>query len=55
MKPSKLPIPLNLLQAINLSEVSGLKLLIPVLSKAINSNEPKIDFNDFIKDVSLFE
>lgn len=55
MEPSKLPIPLNLLQSIKLSEISGLKLLIPVLSKAINSNEPKIDFSDFIKDVSLFE
>ncbi|MDK0669362.1 toll/interleukin-1 receptor domain-containing protein [Clostridium perfringens] len=55
MKPEKLPIPLNMLQAINLNEVSGLKLLAPVLATAINSRTPKIDFGDFIDYVKEFE
>lgn len=55
MEPNKLPIPLNLLQAIKLSEISGLKLLLPLLSKSIGSKEPKVDFTDFIKKVKDFE
>lgn len=55
MKPELLPIPLNMLQAINLNEISGLKLLVPVLANAINAKSPKIDFEDFIKYVKEFE
>lgn len=51
MEPSKLPIPLNLLQAIRLSEVSGLKLLLPLIANAIGSAEPKVDFSDFVNKV----
>ena len=55
MEPSKLPIPLNLLQAIRLSEVSGLKLLLPLIANAIGSAEPKVDFSDFVNKVKNFE
>lgn len=55
MEPTNLPIPLNLLQAVKLSEVSGLKLLLPLLSSSIGSKEPKVDFNDFINKVKDFE
>lgn len=55
MEPSKLPIPLNMLQAAKLSEVSSLKLVLPVLAEAINSKTPNIDFTEFIEKVKLFE
>lgn len=55
MEPSNLPVPLNLLQAVKLSEISGLKLLLPLLSNAIGSKEPKVDFSDFVNKVKEFE
>lgn len=55
MEPSELPIPLNMLQAAKLSEVSSLKLVFPVLAEAINSKTPKLDFADFIEKVKEFE
>ena len=55
MEPTNLPIPLNLLQAIKLSEISGLKLLLPLLSSSIGSKEPKVDFSDFVNKVKDFE
>ncbi|MCW7467682.1 toll/interleukin-1 receptor domain-containing protein [Leptospira levettii] len=55
IEPSKLPLLLNLLQAAKLSELSSLKLLLPVLSKAISSTEPKYDFTELISKVNEFE
>ncbi|WP_415328600.1 toll/interleukin-1 receptor domain-containing protein [Clostridium perfringens] len=55
MEPNNLPIPLNLLQAIKLSEISGLKLLLPLLSSSIGSKEPNVDFCDFVNKVKDFE
>ena len=55
MEPSKLPIPLNMLQAAKLSEVSSLKLMLPVLAEAINSRTPNIDLTTFIEKVNAFE
>lgn len=55
MKPSKLPMPLNLLQAANANEISSLKLLFPVLAEALGSKAPKIDFSTFVNDVKDFE
>lgn len=55
MEPAKLPVTLNLLQAMKLSEISGLKLLLPLLSNAIGSKEPKVDFSDFVSKVKDFE
>lgn len=55
MEPDKLPLPLNLLQAAKVSEVSSLKLIFPVLAEAIDSKTPQVDFSEFIKKVADFE
>ena len=55
MKPSKLPMPLNLLQAANANEISSLKLLFPVLAEALGSKAPDVDFSAFVNDVKDFE
>lgn len=55
IEPSKLPLPLNLLQAANASEVSSLKLIFPVLAQAIGSKTPEVDFNEFVTKVKNFE
>lgn len=55
MTPSKLPIPLNMLQAATASELPGLKLIFPVLANAIGSAVPNVDFSDFIEKVKDFE
>jgi len=55
VEPSKLPLPLNLLQAARLNELTSLKLLLPVLAKAIESKEPTYDFSEFIEKVKSFE
>lgn len=55
MEPSKLPVPLNLLQAATANQVSSLNLIFPVLAKAIDSKTPKVDFTDFIAKVIDFE
>ena len=55
MEPSKLPVPLNLLQAAKLSDLSSLKLVFPVLANALGASTPKIDFTDFIKKINDFE
>lgn len=55
MEPGDLPVPLNLLQAAKATDVSGLKLIFPVLANAIGSKTPNIDFTDFIQKVENFE
>lgn len=55
MKPSSLPIPLNLLQAASASEIASLRLIFPVLARAIGSQVPKVDFSNFIEAVKDFE
>jgi len=55
IEPSRLPLPLNLLQGANLNDSSSLKLLLPVLSKAIDSKEPSYDFSNLINNVLDFE
>lgn len=55
MKPSSLPVPLNLLQAAHATEIGGLKLVFPVLASALGSNAPSVDFTDFIQKVTDFE
>jgi hypothetical protein len=55
MEPSKLPLPLNLLQAAKASDISNMKRLLPVLANAIGSNVPNFDFSDFITKVTTFE
>lgn len=55
MEMSRLPIPLNLLQAVKMSEISSLKLIFPVLATAIGATCPKIIFNDFVNRVKQLE
>lgn len=55
MKPSLLPMPLNLLQAANANEISSLKLLFPVLAQALGSKAPNVDFSTFVDSVKEFE
>jgi hypothetical protein len=55
MLPSGLPVPLNLLQAAVATEVSQLKLVFPVLAKALGSASPNPDFTAFIQQVKDFE
>lgn len=55
MEPSKLPVPLNLLQAAKATEVSGLKGILPVIAEAIGSTPPDVDFTEFIETVKDFE
>jgi hypothetical protein len=55
MKPSLLPMPLNLLQAANANEISSLKLLFPVLAHALGSKAPNVDFSTFVDSVKEFE
>ena len=55
MIPSKLPTPLNLLQAATANEVSSLKLIFPVLSQALGSQTPNIEFSNFVVKVKYFE
>lgn len=55
MKPSALPIPLNLLQAATISEISSLKLIFPVLAQSIGAKTPDTNFSDFVDEVKEFE
>jgi len=55
MTPTKLPIPLNLLQAANANEISSLKLLFPVIAQALGSKTPEIDFSVFTQTVKELE
>jgi hypothetical protein len=55
MEPSKLPLPLNMLQAATANQISSLNLIFPVLAHAIGSATPKVDFTDFIAKVVDFE
>lgn len=55
IEPSKLPMPLNLLQAAKANEISSLKLIFPVLAQAIGAKTPNADFSEFISRVIEFE
>ena len=55
MEPSKLPLPLNLLQAASANQVSSLNLIFTVLAQAIGSHTPKADFTAFVAKVTDFE
>lgn len=55
MEPSKLPIPLNLLQAVRISELSSLKLIFPVLAEAIGAKIPNVSFDEFIGEMKILE
>jgi hypothetical protein len=55
MTPSKLPAPLNLLQAAVATNEQELTLIFPVLANAIGSGLPKPDFTEFIETVKQYE
>lgn len=55
MSPSKLPVPLSLLQSAKLTDIGGLNLVVPVLAKALGAATPKIDFGDFVNRIQAFE
>lgn len=55
INPSKLPMPLNLLQAAKANEISSLKLIFPVLATAIGAKTPNIDFSEFVEKVAEYE
>ena len=55
IEPSKLPLPLNLLQAVKATDVASLNSIMPILAQAIDSITPKIDFTNFIETVTKFE
>lgn len=55
MEPSLLPIPLNLLQAAKISEISNLKLIFPVLANSIGAKCPNVAFDDFINKMKDLE
>lgn len=55
MEVSNLPIPLNLLQAVKISDIASLKLIFPVLANAIGAKCPKIIFDDFVYRVKQLE
>src|SRR2546423_6719311 len=52
ISPSDLPAPLNLLQAAKATDVSDLKLILPVLANAIGAKTPNVDFTDFIQKIT---
>jgi TIR domain len=55
MTPSALPMPLSLLQAANLTDVGGMKLVVPILAQALGAKTPKVDFTDFVEKIRSFE
>ena len=55
LTPSKLPMPLVLLQAAMANEVSSLKLLFPVLAAALGSSVPVVDYDAFTTSVKELE
>lgn len=55
LTPSKLPIPLNLLNGATASERSSVELMLPVIAKALGSSVPRCDFSTYLSRVSTFE
>lgn len=55
MKPSKLPVPINSLQAAEITEAASLRLIFPVLASAIGCKCPKVDFTEFTDKMKEFE
>jgi len=55
MTPSKLPIPLNLLQATKATDATGLQNIFSELANAIGAKTPEVDLGEFIGIVGKFE
>jgi hypothetical protein len=55
MRPVDLPIPLNMLQAIEACDENGLKKIYALLSKNLGSSTPSVNFAQIVKEVKEFE
>jgi len=55
IRPVDLPIPLNMLQAIEATDENGLKKVYTLLSKNLDSSTPNVNFTKIIKEVKDFE
>lgn len=55
MRPVDLPIPLNMLNAIQATDKKGLEQIYGVLSKQLGSTIPNVDFTNMIQEVNNFE
>ena len=55
MTTSKLPAPLNSLQAATAVDAASMKTLFGVLAKVVESRTPEVDFTEFIEVVKSFE
>ncbi len=55
MKPADLPIPLNMLQAVEAKDRDGLKKLYDLLAGELGSVTPDADFDKIIKEIETFE
>lgn len=55
LTPSKLPLPLNLLNAVIASDVESMKKIFLVMATALGSKTPIVDLTDFIEKVRGFE
>ena len=55
MTPSQLPIPLSVLQAANLTDVGGMRLVITRLAQSLGASAPKVDLTAFVERIRDFE
>lgn len=55
IQPAGLPLPLNLLQAASLNDLSSLERALNSLSLVLHSDVPRVDFTQFISAVKDFE
>ena len=55
LRPSDLPIPLGMLQAIEANQISGLKRLYILLADAMKASTPDIDFSQISEEIKNFE
>ena len=55
MRPVSLPIPLNMLQAIEANDENGLRKVYTLLAKALGSATPNVNFSQIVSEVKGFE
>lgn len=55
LRPSELPMPLTVLQAIEANKQSGIERLYRLIAKTIGSDKPSTDLTTFVAEVAAFE
>ncbi len=55
MTPSKLPVPLNLLQGARATDDADLRRVFATFAHALDARTPDVDFSDFVAGVATFE